>query len=226
MRMSKNYTYVRKINKYRGDIKKYCDDYRVANIYRALQYENIPFKVVNNKLYYVSEDNTEHLISIKDDEYKVLDEHYKKIIPMWETESKNAKKQPDLYNDSKWIIGKRELKRVHNKLLILENGFKLKVGFLWKKQPFLGRPTYTEHHKFVKTFKTVYKGETIIENENWGAVLAKTGQYIKDNAQEFYDNYEDVSIYGYCKSEDKWFEIVQYNILETKWLVDSDCQQI
>lgn len=223
----KKYIYNKKNNIYRSDICINTKDYRLANLVRALNYEKIPYKIINNELYYIKDENNIIHINFNEKDYEVLDKHYINIIPLWETEQKNAKKYEDLYNDKKWIIGKRELKRVHNKLLILDNGteegFKLKVGFLWKKQPFEHRPTYTKYKKFVKMFEARLDNNVIIENENWGAILAQTQQYIKDNAKQFYDSYDKISIYGYCKSENKWFEIVKFDILQTEWLVNNEC---
>lgn len=148
--------------------------------------------------------------------YRELEQKYSNKIPLWETSIKNAKKYPDLYNDTKWIIGKRENKRVHNKLLILDNGFKFKIGYLWKHQPFNQRPTYK--NKFVKMFYAYDdNNNVIIENENWGAILSQVQQYIKDNARDYYDNYRKVIIKGYCKSENTEFDIVEFDILENKW---------
>lgn len=147
--------------------------------------------------------------------YKELEDKYKPLLPLWETSTKNAKKYPDLYNDEKWIIGKREQKRVHNKLLIFENGFKLKIGYLWRHQPFNQRPTY--NNKFVKMFYVYDGNNKIIENENWGAILSQTQQYIKDNAKEFYDKYKKLIVKGYCKSANIEFNIVEFDILENKW---------
>ena len=72
-------------------------------------------------------------------------------------------------------------------------------------------------------FEARLDNDVIIENENWGAILAQTRQYIKDNAKQFYDSYDKISIYGYCKSENKWFEIVKFDILQTEWLVNNEC---
>lgn len=63
------------------------------------------------------------------------------------------------------------------------------------------------------------KGEILIEDENWGSILARTGQYIKDNAKYYYDTYEKITIKGYCKSEDKYFDIVKFDILQNQWLI-------
>ena len=223
----KKYVYKRNNITYRFDICINTKDYRLANLVRALNYEKIPYKIINNELYYIKDENNIIHINFNEKDYEVLDKHYINIIPLWETEQKNAKKYEDLYNDKKWIIGKRELKRIHNKLLILDNGteegFKLKIGFLWKKQPFEHRPTYTKYKKFVKMFEARLDNNVIIENENWGAILAQTQQYIKDNAKQFYDSYDKISIYGYCKSENKWFEIVKFDILQTEWLVNNEC---
>lgn len=199
-------------NNYRSDIKFVTNDYRLANLIRMMNYEKIKYCILNNKIY--NDDNKE--IIIDDTEYDFIDSIYKNKLPLWETPTKNARKYPDLYNDSKWIIGKREQKRVHNKLLIFENGFKLKIGYLWKHQPFNQRPTYK--NKFVKMFY-LYDNENklILENENWGAILSQTQQYIKDNAKQFYDEYKKVTIKGYCKSEDVEFTIVKYDILENYW---------
>lgn len=215
---------MKKINNYRSDINKYTDDYRLANIIRALNYENIPYKIINNEIYSNKDPENPKHIKITEDDYNKLDQYYRNKLPLWENDLKNAKKYEDLYNDKKWIIGKRELKRMHNKLLIFDNGYKMKIGFLWKKQPFKQRPTYTNYKKFVKNFKIQLNDKIITENENWGAVLALAQQYIKDNAYDFYSNYDKLDIYGYCKSENTWFKIVRFDILETEWLVDENCQ--
>ena len=202
-----------KHNIYRSDIQISIDDYKKANLIRVMQYEKEEYKIIDNKIF--DKNNTEIILNI-DDKYSYYDNHYSKLIPLWETDIKNAKKYPDLYNDAKWIIGKRENKRVHNKLLILDNGFKFKIGYLWKHQPFNQRPTYK--NKFVKMFYAYDdNNNVIIENENWGAILSQVQQYIKDNARDYYDNYRKVIIKGYCKSENTEFDIVEFDILENKW---------
>ncbi len=100
-------------------------------------------------------------------------------------------------------------------LLKLDNEFNLKVGYLWKHQPFKQRPTY--NGKFVKLFRVYYQNELIIEGENWGSILAQSQQFIKDNAKDFYDTYNKLNIFGFCKSENIEFKIVDFDILETKW---------
>lgn len=193
---------------YRSDIGKYCETIEEANIERIIKYEK-------------EKNNTE--LTSSEFDYEQVKDIYKKLIPLFEDEKTNAKKYPDLYDDKKWIVGKREKKRVHNKLLIMDNGFKFKIGFLWKHQPFEQRPTYKVgiNNKFVKTFRAKDINNNIIcENENWGAILAMTQQYIKDNAKEYYNNYlNNITIEGHCKSEDKWFEIVIFDVLKNKWLI-------
>lgn len=206
-------------NLYRSDVGFTMQDYKIANLIRMLQYKEIPFDFLNG-IIIRKDTNTEVKL---DNEYEYLDMHYSKLIPLWESDNINAKKYPDLYNDKKWIIGKRELKRKHQKLLILENGFKFKVGYLWKHQPFDQRPTYNinNHKKFVKNFRVIdMENNIIIENENWGAVLSQCQQYIKDNAREYYEDYSrKLIIQGYCKSENVWFEIVEFDVLKNKWLI-------
>lgn len=206
-------------NKYRSDIDFTTANYKKANLIRILQYEKIEYTIGERNKIFVNGVEKQ----LNDEEYAKAEEKYSKILPLWETEMKNAKKYEDLYNDKKWIIGRREQIRKHPKLLVFDNGFKLKVGFLWKHQPFTQRPTYNvgQNKKFVKMFYVYNEaGEVILEDENWGSILARTGQYIKDNARHFYDSYEKLMIRGYCKSEAKYFDIVQYDILETKWLLD------
>ncbi len=205
------------INIYRGDIKLNIKNYKLANIIRMMIFENKKYKLINDKIY----DNiTNEEIIFNDNEYDYINDYYKCLIPLWEDKYCNAKKYPDLYDDSKWIIGKRENKRIHQKLLILDNGFKFKIGYLWKHQPFNQRPVYGEHKKFVKTFRMLNKENNILnENENWGAILALTQQFIKDNAKEYYKDYtKKLVIQGYCKSEDTWFDIVEFDVLKNKWL--------
>lgn len=179
------------------------------NLLRILQFEKVKY----NK----DSDINKLIKNISNNDYLKLESFYINKIPLWETIYKNLKKYPDLYNDEKWIIGKRENKRIHNKLLILDNGFKLKIGYLWKKQPFKQRPTFNK--KFIKNFKTYYNGKLIIEDENWGSILSKSKQYIKDNSRKFYDNYDKILIKGYCKSENIEFDIVEFDILENKWFL-------
>ena len=182
---------------------------KISNLCRILIYENQPYEIINNELNDINN-------YLKYD-YEKLEKQYINKIPLWETKDKNLKKYPDLYNDDKWIVGKRENKRVHQKLLILDNGFKLKIGYLWKHQPFNQRPKY--NNKFVKSFKVYYNNNVIIENENWGAILSQAQQYIKDNAKVFYDNYDKLLIRGFCKSENIEFDIVEFDILENKWFI-------
>ena len=223
-----------KINTYRADIKhdlKSSNQIQLANIIRIFNYENKKYELINDTLLDIeglflssnsimSIDNDYITIDNTKISYNVLESEYINRIPLWESLSCNAKKYPDLYNDGKWVIGKREEKRKHHKLLKLENGFLFKVGFLWKHQPFDQRPTYNVNgnKKFVKTFKALDTNNTILEDDNWGAILAKTQQYIKDNANYYYKNYEkSITIQGYCKSEDVWFDIVKFNVLKNIW---------
>ena len=184
---------------FRRDINKFCKNVEEANIERI----KLKFNV-----------NTDNI------EYSKLENDYKNLIPLWEDSTCNLKKYPLLYNE-RWIVGKREKKRVHNKLFVTKNGFKFKIGFLWKKQPFDGRPTFGIHKKFVKNFKAFdINNIEIVEDENWGSILAKTQQYIKDNAKEYYENYENkITIKGYCKSEDTWFDIVEFDVLKNDWKI-------
>ena len=205
-------------NTYRSDIKFNTKNYKKANIIRALQFENIDYEIKENNIIFVDGKP----FDFSDENYNRLHEKYINVLPLWETEYKNAKKYEDLYNDKKWIIGKREKIRKHPKLLVFDNGFKLKIGFLWKHQPFNQRPTYNVgiNKKFVKMFYAYNdKGEILIEDENWGSILARTGQYIKDNAKYYYDTYEKITIKGYCKSEKKYFDIVKFDILQSQWLI-------
>ena len=205
-------------NTYRSDIKFNTTNYKKANVIRALQYENIDYEIRDNNIIYVDGEK----FDFSEKNYKKLDDKYINILPLWETENKNAKKYEDLYNDKKWIIGKREKIRKHTKLLVFDNGFTIKIEFLWKHQPFNQRPTYNVgiNKKFVKMFYAYNdKGEILIEDENWGSILARTGQYIKDNAKYYYDTYEKITIKGYCKSEDKYFDIVKFDILQNQWLI-------
>ena len=75
--------------------------------------------------------------------------------------------------------------------------------------------------EFVKNFKAFDINNTeIVEDENWGSILAKTQQYIKDNAKEYYENYKNkITIKGYCKSEDTWFDIVEFDVLKNDWKI-------
>ena len=51
----KKYIYNKKNNTYRSDICINTKDYRLANLVRALNYEKIPYKIINNELYHTFE---------------------------------------------------------------------------------------------------------------------------------------------------------------------------
>ena len=53
----KKYIYNKKNNTYRSDICINTKDYRLANLVRALNYEKIPYKIINNELYYIKDEN-------------------------------------------------------------------------------------------------------------------------------------------------------------------------
>jgi hypothetical protein len=46
----KKYIYNKKINTYRSDICIDTENYKLANLVRALNYEKIPYKIINNEL--------------------------------------------------------------------------------------------------------------------------------------------------------------------------------
>lgn len=213
--------------KYSNNEKKYIimkdiDGLFYKNSYIiAITYIDEKIKLIINK--FKRQNPNEKLLVISDDcktdikpdiLYSELEKKYKPLIPLWETKDKNLKKYPELYNE-KWIEGKREQKRKHHKLLKLDHDFNLKIGFLWSHQPFDSRPKY--NNKFVKTFEAYCNNKLIIEDENWGSILSKVKQYIKDNAMEFYKEYKKIVIKGYCKSEDIKFDIVEFDILECHW---------
>ena len=140
----------------------------------------------------------------------------------------DIKHQTDLVKS----IGKRENKRKHKHYMNLKDTTNsindstnigaedkyLRIGLNWKKQPFKGRPKvnnmFMDIFKFTDDYSTI-----IIFNENWGAILAKARQHIKDNAHDFYHNDKYISVYGRTKKTGEWIELAQFNTTDNKWLI-------
>ena len=88
----KKYVYKKNNNTYRSDICIDTENYKLANLVRALNYEKIPYKIINNELYYTKDENNPIHINFNEEDYEVLNNYYINILPLWETEQKNAKK--------------------------------------------------------------------------------------------------------------------------------------
>ena len=148
--------------------------------------------------------------------YEWFAKKYQPLIALWETDRQNVDKTPDLYK-REWVIGKKELKRKHKKFF-QPNGKSVKIGQLWKKQPFVGRPKYDNN--FINTFK-IYDSETndiIFEHDNWGSIVAKVRQHMKDNAYEYYDTGRYAICAGHVKKTDEWVNIIQYDTMTNRYI--------
>ena len=151
-----------------------------------------------------------------DRSYEWFEKQYKGRIALWETKRQNVDKTPDLYK-RQWVIGKKELKRKHKKFFQPE-GKSVKIGQLWKKQPFIGRPKYD--NMFMDTFK-IYDSETnelIFNHDNWGSIVQEVRRHMKDNAYEYYNTERYAICAGHVKKTDEWVDIIRYDTMATLYL--------
>jgi hypothetical protein len=119
-------------------------------------------------------------------------------------------------------IGKREEKRKHKKYLKLDNNKYTRIGQNWKKQLFHGRPHVNK--MFMEDFNAyIIDSENnkiiIAEHSNWGSILAKTRQYIKDNAKEYYNTDKCVTVSGKIKKTGEWIDIGEFNTMHNRWFL-------
>lgn len=147
--------------------------------------------------------------------YEWFEGKFKSKIALWETARQNVDLTPDLYK-RQWIMGKKELKRQHKKFF-QPQGQSIKIGLKWHKQPFKGRPYFEK--QFIDSFK-IYDSETkeiIFEHTNWGSIVQKVRQYIKDNAYEYYQTNRYAICAGYIQKQDLWIDIVKYDTLTNEY---------
>lgn len=148
--------------------------------------------------------------------YTSFQNEYQPKIPLWETKKQNVDTTPDLYK-KQWIIGKKETKRKYKKVFAPQ-GQLVKVGQLWQKQPFKGRPYYDK--MFIDNFKIYDKltNNIIFEHTNWGSIILQTRRYLKNNATYYYNNDNCLICAGHIKKTDKWIDIIQYNTISNLYL--------
>lgn len=179
-----------------------------------------------NKLYLVTSEKTNYKLMPyeMDRTYEWFEQQFKGRLALWETVRQNVDKTPDLYK-RQWVIGKKELKRQHKKFFQPE-GKSVKIGQLWKKQPFKGRPYYDQ--MFMDTFK-VYDSETndiIFEHNNWGSIIMAVRRHMKDNAYEYYNTDRFAICAGHVKKTDEWVDIIRYDTMSTLYLNSSHFKMI
>ena len=152
--------------------------------------------------------------------YTDLEKKYKPLILLWEDKTQNIKNKPELYQ-KEWEIGKRELKRKHKKFFELDNVM-MKTGELWKRPCQIGlhgRPK-GKNNTFVDLFEIRDNDDNSIEqNENWGAILARIGQRIKDDPLEYYNTNKKMSIWYRIKKTGEWNKIVEYDSIKNYWYI-------
>ena len=173
---------------------------------------------INNKLYLITSEkiNYQWQPYEMNRTYEWFEKKYKPNLALWETTRQNVDTTPDLYKRH-WVIGKRELKRKHKKFFQPE-GKSVKIGQLWIKQPFKGRPYYDK--MFMDTFK-IFDSETndiIFVHDNWGSIIMKVRQYMKDNAYEYYNNNRCAICSGHVKKTNEWVDIVRYNTMTNTFI--------
>lgn len=171
-----------------------------------------------NKLYLITSEfiNYQRQPYEMDRSYEWFEKQFKGRLALWETERQNVDKTPDLYK-RQWVIGKKELKRKHKKFFQPE-GKPVKIGQLWEKQPFKGRPQYDK--MFMDTFK-IYDSETnniIFEHDNWGSIIMAVRRYMKDNAYEYYNTNRFAICAGHVKKTNQWVDIIQYDTMANLYL--------
>lgn len=148
--------------------------------------------------------------------YTSFQNEYQSKIPLWETKKQNVDVTPDLYK-KQWIIGKKETKRKYKKVFSPQ-GQLVKIGQLWQKQPFKGRPYYDK--MFMDNFKIYDKltNNVIFEHTNWGSIILQVRRYLKSNAMYYYNNNNFLICSGHVKKIDKWVDIIQYNTISNLYL--------
>jgi len=152
--------------------------------------------------------------------YSDLEKKYKPLILLWEDKTQNIKNKPELYK-KQWEIGKREKKRKHKKFFKIEENM-MKTGELWKRPCQIGlhgRPK-GKNNTFIDLFEIRDEDNNSIEqNENWGAILARIGQRIKDNPLQYYNTGKKMSVWYRIKKTQEWNKIVEYDTIKNYWFI-------
>lgn len=168
-----------------------------------------------NKLYLITSENSNYIREKyeMDRSYEWFEEKYTGRLALWETERQNPIKTPDLYK-REWVIGKKELKRQHKKFFQPE-GKSVKIGQLWKHQPWTARPYY--NGMYMDQFK-IYDSETgkiIFEsiNDGWGPIVMAVRRYMKDHAFEYYNTDRYAICAGRVRKTQEWIDIVRYDTM-------------
>lgn len=202
------------------DIDGILFNHKNAYIYVDLNIADGILDKINN--FRMNNINYLYIITSKQNQYKVyktyeqFQNQFKDKIPLWETSKQNVDKNPDLYK-KQWTIGKKEIKRKHKKFF-QPKGESVKIGQLWKKQPFKGRPYYDK--RFIDTFK-VYDSltkEVIFEHTNWGSIILAVRRYMRDHAIDYYNKERFAICAGRIKKTQEWVDIIKYDTMTNHFL--------
>lgn len=182
------------------------------------QFRNNHIDDPTNKLYLITSTDANYVREKyeMDRSYEWFEEKYVGKLALWETERQNVEKTPDLYK-REWVIGRKELKRQHKKFFQPE-GKSVKIGQLWKHQPFIGRPYYNS--LFMDYFH-IYDSETkkvLFEESNWGSIVMTVRRYMKDHAFEYYNTDRYVICAGRVRKTQKWIDIIRYDTMNNLYL--------
>lgn len=172
------------------------------------------------KLYLVTSENANYTREKyeMDRSYEWFEEKCIGRLALWETDRQNVETMPELYK-REWVIGKKELKRQHKKFFQPE-GKSVKIGQLWKHQPWTGRPFY--NLMYMDQFK-IYDSEThkvIFESlhDGWGPIVMAVRRYMKDHAFEYYNTDRYAICAGRVRKTQEWIDIVRYDTMNNLYL--------
>ena len=171
-----------------------------------------------SKLYLITSDRANYTRQKyeMDRSYEWFEEKFIGRLALWETARQNVEMTPDLYK-REWVIGKKELKRQHKKFFQPE-GKSVKIGQLWKHQPFTGRPYFDQ--MFLDDFH-IYDSETkeiIFQETNWGSIIMAVRRYMKDHAFEYYNTDRYVICAGKVRKTQQWVDIIRYDTMNNVYL--------
>ena len=153
-----------------------------------------------------------------DIDYNELEKIYKPILNLWEDSKQNIYTKSQLYTRS-WIVNSKELKRKHPNYFNINNKG-IKIGQNWKRPSqigYHGKPKNL-NNEIITTFRIVDEKGNIFESDsNWGVIISRIGQIIKDNSYPYYNTGKGLIIEGYSKKSYSWYQFVKYDAINNYW---------